>query len=616
MSSAIKVDHFGYPTQAQKIAIFTANPGPTVEVRATGDAVAFAIPADGGSITSKGSDAAASGDTVWWVDFSSLTTPGTYRLYSPTLDGQSYDFEIADDIYNAVTRTALKTFYYQRCNTPKSAVYAGAWADDAACHMGDMTTTAAAGNADHGVLDLTGGWHDAGDYNKYVWSAVSNAVLQLLRAFEDNPGVFVDDDLNIPESGNGVPDILDEVKYEVDWLLKMQLPDGSVLSQTHVNGWDSASPPSADTNQRYYQNPNLESGAVFAGTCALTARVFAAHGLSAEADTYSSAALRAWTWLQGQGDSDIKAWAAAQIFRLDPSQTAARAYVDGYHANSWQGVFFNPQTSDTEAALTYVETPGATPAVVTNMMASINAQVDYIFSSDDLYRNGMPSWSYYWGSNAIRACYGVFLVKAARLDATGSHTTLECKRHALDFLHFFHGQNALNMVYLTNMGSLGGEHSSYQMYHSWFGASWSPYSTAHCRGKPPGVVEPDYPYFKGVDNHGVSDDNSSPLGPAPGFVPGGPNTGYSGDAVPPGGAGAYNRYYRDWCEQSVGDVRTWEITESSIGYQGSYVALGAYFMTALAPVPPTLSIQDGETSEGDAGTRTLSLPVDLTATQP
>jgi len=95
----------------------------------------------------------------------------------------------------------------------------------------------------------------------------------------------------------------------------------------------------------------------------------------------------------------------------------------------------------------------------------------------------------------------------------------------------------------------------------------------------PGVVEPDYPYFKGSDNHGINDNKSSSLGPPPGFVPGGPNKDYSGDGVPPGNAVYYNRFYRDWADQTVWTVLTWEITENSIGYQGPYVALASYFMS-------------------------------------
>ncbi|HSN54145.1 MAG TPA: glycoside hydrolase family 9 protein [Candidatus Sulfomarinibacteraceae bacterium] len=217
VTTDIKLDPFGYRPGDPKVAVFSADPGATVEVRTTGDIVVLTVPTDGGSIVSKGFDGDPSGDTIWWVDLSDLDEPGTYRLYSAALGAQSVDFAVRDDVYEAVLRTALKTLYLQRCNTPKTPAHAGAWADDAPCHMGDLAVGPAAGHTNHGVLDLSGGWHDAGDYNKYVWTATSTAVLHLLRAFEANPGLFVDGDLDIPESGNGVPDILDEVRWELDY---------------------------------------------------------------------------------------------------------------------------------------------------------------------------------------------------------------------------------------------------------------------------------------------------------------------------------------------------------------------------------------------------------------
>jgi hypothetical protein len=581
ITTAVKIDNFGYRPQDTKFAIFSSNPGATVQVRTPADTVVFTVPTDGGSITSRGLDP-ASGDQVWWVDFSPLATPGSYHLFSPSLSAQSYAFIVASDAYNDVLRTALKTFYRQRCGTAKPATHAGAWADVSACHLPDANTGPAAGHVPRGTRDLSGGWHDAGDYNKYVWGAASTAILFMLRAWEDDPAAFPDGDLGIPESGNGIPDLLDEVRWELDFLLRMQLPDGSVLSQTHVDGFASDSPPSADTNLRYYHDPTLESGAVFAGTCAHASRVFAAVGETAYSATLRNAALLTWGWLLGQGASNEKAWAAAEIFRMDPTVTSARSYVDGFHPANWSGVFLNVMSYDTQAALTYVEAPGATPAVVAAMRADISAQVDYIFSSDDLYRNGMPAWSYYWGSNAIRAGYGVFLLHAARLGATGSRTAADCRRHALDFLHFFHGQNALGMVYLSNMASRGGEHSSWQFYHAWFGDSANAHSRSSFIGKPAGVVEPHYPYFAGTDNHGIRDDKVSSLGPAPGFVPGGPNKDYSGDAAPPLGSVYPSRFYRDWNDQTVWTARTWEITENSIGYQGPYVALAAAFVDTTA----------------------------------
>jgi hypothetical protein len=595
VSTAFKIDNFGYRPGDAKIAVLSANPGASVQVRDSFDVVVFQIPADGGSITSMGNDGPPSGDTIWWVDFTPFDAQGTYRLYSPSLNAQSYDFDIRSDVYADVTRAALHSFYYQRCNTPKTATHAGAWADGSACHMSDLTTGPAAGHTNHGLKDLTGGWHDAGDYNKYVWSAVSTSVLTMLRAYEDNPAALRDDDTDIPESGNGFPDLLDEIKWELDWMLKMQLGDGSLLSQMHVDGFASDSPPSADTNLRYYQNPNLESGAVAAGTFALAARIYDSEGMTAYATTLRQAALAAWSWLSAQPqNSEPKVWAAAEIFRTDPTQIAARNYVDGFHSANWSGVFFDVLRYNTQAAITYVQTPGATAAVVSNMRASMGAQVDYIFSENDLYRNGMPSWSYFWGSNIMRANYGLMLLTAARLGETGSHTADECEAHALDFLHFFHGQNALNMVYLTNMAALGGEHSSFQFYHAWFGDSHNTFSRNNFIGKPTAVVEPDYPYFKGTDNFGISDSKVSALGPAPGFVPGGPNKDYSGTAFPPKGAAGYNKFYRDWNDQTEWTVVTWEITENSIGYQGPYLALAMHFLGT--PVCDNDDIcEDGET---------------------
>lgn len=589
VTTEAKVDNFGYRAGDAKVAVFSADPGSSVEVRrASDDTVVYTVPADGGSITFKGSDGADSGDTIWWVDFSGFATGGTYRLLSAQLGAQSYDFEIRDDIYNLAVLAGLKTYFYQRCNLAKEAPFAGDWADAAACHSGDRSTTNAAGHVNRGSLDLAGGHHDAGDYNKYVWTALSTSVFQMLRAYEDNPGIFIDNQINIPESGNGIPDLLDEIKIDLDWMLKMQLADGSVLYQMHVDGFASESPPSVDTNPRLYHDPNDESGAVFAGTLAAASRVFAAEGMTAYADTLNTAAINAWGWLEPRSNTlKQKVWAAAEIFRMDPTQLSAQSYVDNYYLSTWSGRFFDPLHYDTHAAVTYIQTPGATSAVVTNMRANVSAQMDYLFSEDDLYRNGMPAWAYFWGSNQQRAATGLLMLQAAKLGETGGRSAAETTAKALEYLHFFHGQNAMSMVYLTNMAALGGEHSSFQFYHAWFGDSTRTFSEDNYIGPPASVNEPAYPYFRdpnnpalpGVDNHGVSDDETSLHGPPPGFVPGGPNANYSGTASPPGGATASNRYYRDWNDQTADwTSMTWEITENSIGYQGPYVALGAYFM--------------------------------------
>jgi hypothetical protein len=213
---------------------------------------------------------------------------------------------------------------------------------------------------------------------------------------------------------------------------------------------------------------------------------------------------------------EILVWAAAEVFRTDPTQTAARDYVDGFYAD-WANRCFDPARYDGYAAITYIQTPGATSAVVSNMEAGIINTLNWcVFPNEDRYRSGMPSYSYYWGSNAAGADHGLFLLAAAKLGLLPAGITADDLRdEARDYLHFFLGQNPLNMVYLTNMIDLGGEHSSWQFYHAWFSDSRSSYSSANFIGKPQAVGEPDYPYNKGTDTMGASDNNDSTYGPHP-----------------------------------------------------------------------------------------------------
>jgi hypothetical protein len=594
-SLSVKLDHFGYRPADRKIAVFTADPGATVQVRNLADTVLYTVPTDGGSISSQGADA-HSGDNVWWVDFSGFTTAGSYRLYSSSLGAQSYNFEIRNDIYNAPGLAALKTYYYQRCGVAKPAAYAGAeWADAGACHLGDANCTAHAGHSNHGTRDLSGGWHDAGDHNKYAWYAVTDSVYFMLRAFEDNPSVYSDGQLNIPESGNGVPDILDEMKFELDWLLKMQLPDGSVLDRVRAADgvYTVWAPPSADTTTRYYKDPTNDSAATLAVSCAIGARIFEAQGQAAYAATLRAAANAAWAWLQPRAvsadEAPYKVFAAAEVFRTDPTQVSARTHVDGYVAN-WATHFYNMDHFDIWAAHTYIRTPAATATVVNSMRAGINGAVNAIFSNDDKYLSGMQSWYYYWGSNRPRAKHGLFLLHAVDQGLTGSRTAAQVREKAQGYLHYFHGRNPLSMVYLTHMAALGGEHSSWMFYHGWFGDSNNTYSRTRFLGKPAGIVEPHYPYYAGTDNHGVNDNRSATYGPPPGYVPGGVNASYTGSSIPPSGITQRNKAYRDWAWQSAGSApNTWEITENSISSQGPYVALAAYFMAPSAAYSPTPS---------------------------
>ncbi len=145
--------------------------------------------------------------------FSEVTKPGQYKIVSEKY-GSSYHFTIGEDVYKEVFKEAVRFFYYQRCGVELTKEYGGEWAHPV-CHS-EMATIYGTDKK----VDVSGGWHDAGDYGRYV-VATSKAVADLMLAYEANPEAFTDD-FNIPESGNGIPDVLDEVKYQLQWLLKMQ----------------------------------------------------------------------------------------------------------------------------------------------------------------------------------------------------------------------------------------------------------------------------------------------------------------------------------------------------------------------------------------------------------
>lgn len=571
VSKHIKIDHYGYRVSDPKIAIVTSNPGANAEIRDTLGSVVFQVPQNGGSISYQGYDNVVSGDSIWWVDFSPLQTAGTFEVNVNSI-GQSYRFEIRDSVYNIPVLVALKSYYYQRCGVSKPSQYAGVWNDGGVCHPKD---TAAAKNTleqpsgpNWGLLDLSGGWHDAGDYNKYVWD---QSTLYLLTAYELNASRFVDGQINIPESSNGIPDILDEVKFELYWLLKMQRPDSSVLERLHAYSFQytAESPPSADTTTRFYLNATKNSACYFIADCAHASRVFRSIGQTAFADTLANAARRTWVWSQKPANdtlSDAKLWAAAEIFRMDTTITAARTYVNNYKTSQWQGWWMNPCEVINYGVWAYCQTPAATAAIITNMKNSMDDGIDAVFGYNDDYLSGLIPGHYCWSSNQYKAEYGIMLRMGILLGVTGSHSVQECWDQALNYWHYLNGLNAMNMLYQSNMAAFGGEHAVFQAYHSWFCFGSTLYD-----GKPVSVSEPMYPYF-------AADSQTSVIGTSPGHVVGGPNRYYSGNQTPPANQVYYHRFYRDWHFEDTGDRKSWEVNETAIYYTGSYLCLGSFFM--------------------------------------
>ncbi len=581
----IKIDQFGYRPNDPKVAVisdpqqgFNAdesfNPGATYQVRRWDDnSLVFS-----GKILpwQEGKTQSTSGDRGWWFDFSSLRIPGSYYLFDPQNQVRSYRFDIDQNVYRPILVAATRIFFYNRSGFAKKPPFAEPkWTDEAA-FVGPRQDREARylydKNNPQTARDLSGGWFDAGDTNKYVTFAQS-AVHQLLTAYTEKPQVWTDD-FNLPESGNGIPDLIDEIKWEIDWLKKMQDEDGGVLIKIGTIDYDTVSPPSQDRRPRYY-------GPVCSASTIAAASMFA-HGaivfhsfpsLSSYAEDLQNRAIKAWNWYQDNpkrddcdsqeiksGDADWEldkqeqesVVAAIYLFALtgdrqyEPFIQKNYSKTRPYQDNGWSR--YDPAQGD--ALLYYTKLPQANAEVKKSILDkkqqdALNSQDIYQFIPEqDLYRAYITDPTYHWGSNSTRANNGNtnYDIVTYNLDPDKETTYRD---RALEILHYFHGVNPFNLVYLSNMYACGAENSVNEIWHDWF-ADGTKYDNAL----------------------------TSPNGPAPGYLTGGPNKNYTGSASPPLGE-PHQKAYKDWNDRAE---QAWEITEPAIYYQSAYLKLLSKFV--------------------------------------
>ncbi|MFC5406058.1 glycoside hydrolase family 9 protein [Cohnella soli] len=605
------VDQFGYLPTGDKVAVladpqegFNAadayTPGSVLQVRRVRDDKVVFTGAP--QAWNNGATEPFSGDRGWWFDFSSVMEEGDFYIYDVQGNCKSNNFRIAGDVYQDVLKAAIKTFYYQRIGTPHLAEHAGAAYADGAAFVGPHQDTQARNVFDRNnpttERDLSGGWMDAGDFNKYV-TYTAQPVNELLSAYERQPGAF-SDDYNIPESGNGIPDVLDEVKWELDWLKKMQESDGGVLMKVGVPSsggiGEFSNPPSTITRYRYYLPKTSASTVVTSLNFAHAALVYGQFPtLKGYADDLRERAIRAWDWYQANpktdnadkgeieaGDADmplanqaqVATTAAAYLFALTGEAKYNTYFINNYKtiwpmSDGYWGMYYGEQA---DGVMFYTTLPNADPAVKAYILERRDVQdFDERFNdNDDLYRSYVPGWAYHWGSLQVRARLGASAYDFVQYDLNPSKRDNYDKR-AQNSLHYFHGVNPLSSVYLTNMGVYGAENSISQIYHSWF-ADRSPWDIA-----------------------------------PPGYVPGGPSMQYSGTASPPLGQ-PRQKMYKDWNGIAWDWPRTvdasWEITENGIYYQAAYIKLLAKFVPA-APLPTAPPVAPtGETAIA-AGTTSI-----------
>jgi len=462
-----------------------------------------------GKTTPYGPDA-LSGDSVQLIDFGSYRRSGTgFTLVVGT--DVSEPFDIAKNLYSALRQDSLEYFYNNRSGIPIEAKYVGdAWARAAghlgvAPNKGDTSVPCYPGTCGYS-LDVRGGWYDAGDHGKYVVNGAL-AAWQLLDLYEESDR---DVALKIPENTNRIPDVLDEAKWQLDFLLRMQVPAGQPLAgmvhhKIHDDAWTGLGlEPAADPQQRYLYPPSTAATLNLAAVGARCARVYARwdHALARRC---LSAAQTAWNaalahpaiyapsgGVGGGAYDDVKvtdefSWAAAELFAATgrPSYkkaiTTALKAADGF---SWQ------ETGGL-ADLALARTPWRLPM---NERIKLVHRISVVADSylADLRSQGYANpfkpadGQYVWGSNSGTANNAMILAVAADLTGRSAYRSA-----ALESLDYLLGRNAINQSYVTGYGERNSHNQHHRFWaHSLNPALPSPYPGSLAGGPNSGLQDP------------------------------------------------------------------------------------------------------------------------------
>lgn len=468
--------------------------------------IAFNLEDSDGIIVGKGQTAPAGfdptvGASTQIVDFSTFSGSGDgYRIVVD--EKKSYPFSIGNDIYGKLRVDALSWFYPQRSGIEILGNIAGAAYARPAGHIqdspneGDTDVACLTGSVARKLygdwtcdytLDVSGGWYDAGDQGKYVVNG-GIAVAQLMSTFErgisfgKGASPVVSDSLSrIPENGNGVPDILDEARWELEFLMKMMVPDGQPLAgmvhhKVHDTKWTGVPMlPHLDAEERALHRPSTAATLNLAAAAAQGARLFKPYD-AAFSKKLLAAAAKAWIaarknptlfapysdGLQGGGDyqdddvSDEFYWAAAELYITTGEARYLKALKASPHwsasdlspagALNWR---FVAGLGRLDLALYADALPKADRQMIRKSVIAAAQEFLIEQKRQPFGQIYLPDNNEYaWGSNHL--ILQNMIVVSAAFDMTGEKTYLDAIRESMDYLL---GRNAMNLSYVTGYGS-------------------------------------------------------------------------------------------------------------------------------------------------------------------
>lgn len=458
----IFINQVGYPTNSKKVAVSLA-PCNFQVIDIKDNHIAF---------EGKSSDIIydpSAEENVYQLDFSELTTPGEYYIMGGNT-GKSYAFVIGDVPYSKLIYDVSKCLYYQRCGCGLEERFAGIYKRPS-CHTAEsiLLEDYIRKTPNPKTYDTSGGWHDAGDFGKYV-SAGAVAVAHILYAYELYPEAF-GYSMNIPESGNGIPDILNECYYELSWMLKMQSSQGGVYHKVTAFKHPEFIMPQDDKDDFLIFPVSSFSTADFAAVMALASRVYKPF-MPEFSERAFEAAVKAGEWLgrnsyvgfknpEGcntgeygdETDTDERLWAFAELARVDKAKrTWALKKMSLLLEEDFKYDFGWEDVSGL-AAFSVLTDPEHTFGTIERKfeneilkLASRNVKS----SRQNGYMLAMNPDEFVWGSNMQILNKSILMILASRLSkGSEKDSYINC---ALEHIHYILGRNPLNISYVTGFG--------------------------------------------------------------------------------------------------------------------------------------------------------------------
>lgn len=467
--SHVRLNSIGFLPAGAK-GVTSAQNATTFELRnSTGGAVVF-NGNFGGAI-----NAADSGETLYKGDFTSFSTPGRYYVNVPGV-GRSVDFDIAEDVYNTPYFVAMRAMYLWRCGMAVSAQHGSNTYSHSACHLNDANQNYIGFGSN--IRDGKGGWHDAGDFNKYI---VNTGVTMgmFFMAWEHFGDVL--NSIPLPYMPNTVsgypeynvtnyPDYLKELRWEMDWVLKMQYPDGSgrVSHKLSATGFCGFIMPENETATRYYVDWGSAATADFVAMCAMAARIFWQYD-PVYAQKCIDAAWVSYDFLRantanknpdqsafstggyGTTDGDDRLWAASEMWATTGSTTAHQDFTTRANAiTDKTDEDFDWSTVKNLGMFTYLmcTRTGKNTTVLNQIQTALIADANAIVTKRNNHGYARPlGTNYYWGCNGSVARQAMILQIANKISPNTNYTNA-----ALDSLGHLFGRNYFNRSFVTAMG--------------------------------------------------------------------------------------------------------------------------------------------------------------------